>query len=265
MHRITRHLSPALVVALVALFCSLAGGAVAASVVSGKQIKNGSVTGADLKDRSVTGRDLRKGSVGADRLTAAARASLRGATGAAGPRGVAGPQGPKGEQGPAGPGSATQTFSQSAFGRFTTSDGGGTVTDVSSFEAGSAFRGATGPTPRIVTVRGLVDAPTGDGDDRLVAVHVCMRPTEKMQSLGIAVDRVRPDLVDGIGDQETTPVGSEGTVRTTPGCVRIATTDGSLEAGDALRVSIAVRVNANDGTIGGRFRLYSTAVETAAA
>lgn len=66
-----RHLaSPAMIVALVALFSSLTGGAVASSLISGKQIRDHTVP--------------------LSKLTPAAVASLKGRTGPIGPAGPAG-------------------------------------------------------------------------------------------------------------------------------------------------------------------------------
>ncbi len=79
-----RRVSPALVVAMIALFVALTGTAVAttSALITGKQIKNSSITGADVKNKSLTARDF--------------RGSLRG------PRGLQGLTGAKGEAGPAG-------------------------------------------------------------------------------------------------------------------------------------------------------------------
>lgn len=81
---------------------SAGSGAVAGSLITGKQIKNGSVTSADIKNKSIKRADL------------APRArSTRGTTGLAGPRGFAGPQGTTGERGqPGTPGAqGTRGFS----------------------------------------------------------------------------------------------------------------------------------------------------------
>lgn len=79
--------SPAMVVAMLALFVALTGTAVATTsvLITGKQIRNGSITGADVKNKSLTARDI--------------RGRLRGARGPAGPRGVAGVSGATGAQG----------------------------------------------------------------------------------------------------------------------------------------------------------------------
>jgi hypothetical protein len=55
--------SPAMVVALIALFVSLGGGAYAL-VVTGGDVKNGSLTGVDFKPRSLHGSKLRADSIG---------------------------------------------------------------------------------------------------------------------------------------------------------------------------------------------------------
>ena len=46
--------SPAMIVALVALFMAM-GGSAYALVITGKSIRNGSITGKDIKNRSLTG------------------------------------------------------------------------------------------------------------------------------------------------------------------------------------------------------------------
>jgi hypothetical protein len=78
--------TPGLVVAIVALSVAMSGSAVAASLVTGKQIKNGSITKKDISKgtlRQLQGFDGEKGDVG--------------------PTGPQGPQGLPGAGGPAGP------------------------------------------------------------------------------------------------------------------------------------------------------------------
>ena len=93
-------ISPAMVVAMVALFVALTGTAVATSsaFVTGDQIKNGSITGIDVKNRSLTARDFRGSVRGPQGLT-----GPPGLTGAQGPQGPAGPKGDQGLQGVQGP------------------------------------------------------------------------------------------------------------------------------------------------------------------
>jgi hypothetical protein len=55
--------SPAMVVALVALFMAL-GGSAYAFVITGASIRNGSVTGKDIRNRSLTGSDFARNRVG---------------------------------------------------------------------------------------------------------------------------------------------------------------------------------------------------------
>jgi hypothetical protein len=55
--------SPAMVVALVALFMAL-GGSAYALVITGASIKNGSVTGKDIRNRSLSGKDIASNRVG---------------------------------------------------------------------------------------------------------------------------------------------------------------------------------------------------------
>src|SRR3954452_25284200 len=88
MKNLIRTITPSgsMVVAVVALLVALSGSAVAASLITGKQIKDGTI---QTKDLAKT-----------------ARASLKGKAGPAGPAGLAGPigpAGPKGDTGAAGP------------------------------------------------------------------------------------------------------------------------------------------------------------------
>jgi hypothetical protein len=92
------------VLGLIALFVALGGVSYAAVTINGKNIKNNSIPGKKLKNGAVTNAKVKANSLAANRLTAAARASLRGAQG---PQGPAGPQGAHGPQGPEGlPGTA---------------------------------------------------------------------------------------------------------------------------------------------------------------
>lgn len=98
--------SPAMVVAMVALFAALSGTAVAttSALITGNQIKNNSITGADVKNKSLTPRDFRgsvRGPRGLRGLTGATGAT--GAPGATGATGAQGLQGIQGQQGPEGP------------------------------------------------------------------------------------------------------------------------------------------------------------------
>jgi hypothetical protein len=91
--------SPALLVALCALFIALSGTATAALMVSGSNIADGTITAKDIK----------RGTLGTRQLSAKSIRSLRGQPGehglpgAPGPAGPAGPQGVKGDPGEPGP------------------------------------------------------------------------------------------------------------------------------------------------------------------
>jgi hypothetical protein len=73
--------SPAMVVAFVALLVASAGSATAATLITGKRIKNNSIASADIKNRSLQAKDFRRGLI------------RRGATGSPGAPGAAGPAG----------------------------------------------------------------------------------------------------------------------------------------------------------------------------
>ena len=79
----------ALCVVAVVLFVFGGAGATAATLISGKQIKDSSITGKDVKNKSLTPKDF--------------KGSVTGPQGPIGPQGPAGPQGAQGKQGQAGP------------------------------------------------------------------------------------------------------------------------------------------------------------------
>ena len=83
-----------LAVALTALLCT-ATGATAASLITGRQVKDGTLTGKDIKNGSIASKDL----------APSARGSMgpAGSPGAQGPAGPMGPRGDKGVPGPAAP------------------------------------------------------------------------------------------------------------------------------------------------------------------
>lgn len=94
-----KNLSPALVVALVALFVSLGGTAVAAAVVP---LAKRALMADRAKQADVATNARRLGGKTAAQIAAQSRGA-RGAQGAQGPAGPAGPLGPKGDAGSAGP------------------------------------------------------------------------------------------------------------------------------------------------------------------
>jgi hypothetical protein len=92
--------SPATVIALLALFCSLGGTGYAAvqlgkGAVKSRNLASGSVTSAKVKDRSLLARDFKPGQL---------RAGPAGAQGGKGDRGDSGPKGDQGTPGAPGPG-----------------------------------------------------------------------------------------------------------------------------------------------------------------
>lgn len=108
---LTNRPSPAMAVALVALFSSLAGGATAAKLITGKQIANKSITGKDVKPRTLRGKHVKNRSLLAKDFKRgqlpAGEVGPAGPIGPAGPAGAAGPAGPRGERGPTGAMGAT--------------------------------------------------------------------------------------------------------------------------------------------------------------
>jgi len=70
------------------IFVAGMSGAVAGSMITGAQIKNGTVTGTDVKNSSLTGVDVKNGSITGLDIAAATKNALRGARGATGASGI---------------------------------------------------------------------------------------------------------------------------------------------------------------------------------
>ena len=97
--------SPAMVIALIALFVALGGTGYAAATgsIDSREIKNSSIQGTDVKDKSLTPKDFQgsiRGPAGRDGATGATGAP--GLAGATGPSGAKGDKGDDGDTGPAG-------------------------------------------------------------------------------------------------------------------------------------------------------------------
>lgn len=87
-------ISPATVLAGVAVFIALGGTSIAASgLINGKKIKPGTITAKQIKNKTIT----------QSKLNPATVATLRGARGEQGPQGAPGPRGEPGPQGASGP------------------------------------------------------------------------------------------------------------------------------------------------------------------
>lgn len=69
-------MNPSLIVSIVAVVIASAGSATAATVITGKQIRNGSVTGRDIKNRSISRADLKPGTIDKRKLSAATISQL---------------------------------------------------------------------------------------------------------------------------------------------------------------------------------------------
>jgi hypothetical protein len=64
MKRFLRLPSPAMIVALAALFATLGGSAYAAIVITGHNVRNNTLVGADIKNKALAGRDIKNDSLG---------------------------------------------------------------------------------------------------------------------------------------------------------------------------------------------------------
>ena len=145
-----RRPSPALVIALIALFASLGGGAYAAihlprNSVGKAQIRRHAVTSAKLARNAVTSATVRDHTLLAKDFKAGQLAAQQGTPGAAGPQGREGPMGPTGPRGATGatgttgPSGATNITVRAA--TATVAAGGSGSTEVGCFNGARAISG----------------------------------------------------------------------------------------------------------------------------
>ena len=76
MNSTTRRALPALLLTAIVLAVAFAGGAAAAKLITGKDIKNNSVTTRDIKTNTLKSTDIKNGNVAEADLSAAAKAKL---------------------------------------------------------------------------------------------------------------------------------------------------------------------------------------------
>lgn len=147
--------SPAMVIAMLALFVALTGTAVAttSALITGKQIKNSSITGLDVKNKSLTPKDFR-GSVRGPR-------GLRGPAGAAGAPGAQGAPGTPGAQGPPGPFTDTLPAGKSQKGAWSAVENATAASQATAGAISFNFPLTAKPTPHLIPPGGVVPAGCG--------------------------------------------------------------------------------------------------------
>ena len=99
--RIMANVSPAMVVAFIAIVLAMTGSDLAArALITGADIKDGSISRVDLSSRTVRSLKGKRGPAGpAGRDGATGPQGPKGSTGSAGPSGAVGPAGPRGDTG----------------------------------------------------------------------------------------------------------------------------------------------------------------------
>lgn len=170
MHRLlVRRPSPAMVVALIALFVALGGGAYAAL---------------KLPKNSVGATQLKKGAVTPAKLSSSSKSALAGPVGPKGdpgPQGAKGDTGPRGDRGPQGPGATTLTYDASASASPTRTTVGTILGDTFSAECSIPAAGEAKLTVYIATSDGSLNWDFGsqhsdNGTDTSFASHVAVPP-----------------------------------------------------------------------------------------
>jgi hypothetical protein len=185
-----RHLSFSNIVACLALFFALTGGAYAALTVTGKNVRDESLASRDVKNGSLLAKDFKAG-----QLPKGERGpqGIPGPQGSQGVQGQPGAQGPKGEQGPKGDQGepATKLFA------FVREDGtlanGNGVTEVKRWEAGN-YRVAFDRDVSKCAVTASVGATNGAyAGNRIVSVNRALQSPGSAPNVGI-----RTQLLDSI-------------------------------------------------------------------
>jgi hypothetical protein len=210
---VRRHLSYPNVVATLALFCALGGGAYAAGVklpfksVGTKQLKRNAVTSAKVRSHSLLRGDFKKGQLPA---------------GEAGPAGPAGPTGPPGDTGPAGPPGVTgpvgPTGPSSAF---------------SDYEEAQISLDAEGAAAAIVQVPAGSWVLTGRVDVSNPGVEASGEC--RIESGTAVLDRAVFRLLDAAAGLNEMPVSTQGTVTlASPGTVELVCAEEAAPGVDLL-------------------------------
>lgn len=96
-----RRPSPALIIALLALFVSLSGTGYAAITITGSNVKNGSLSSVDIKNNSITSADIKNGSLQFRDFRSGELPTAGGGRGGNGSQGTQGAQGAPGAAGSA--------------------------------------------------------------------------------------------------------------------------------------------------------------------
>jgi hypothetical protein len=174
-----RRLATALL-AVLALSIGLGGTAAAVTLITGKQIKDGSVRGRDIGNGSLTGADV------ADRSLSATdfNGSVQGPAGPGGPAGPPGPQGPKGDPGtpgakgdpgipgtPGPQGPAGMTGLRYAIAEGVTVNAGSSVAISTSCDGQKVLGGGVATDPDTDKTRVAQDAPLDNGAGWYVKVR----------------------------------------------------------------------------------------------
>lgn len=170
-------------VAAVALCVGAGGSAVAAKLITGKDVRNSSLTGADIRNKSLTRKDF--------------RGSIRGA------RGPQGPAGPSGATGSAGAAGATGPTGETG-------------------PTGATGIGATGPTgPTGATGIGAT-GPTGPAGATNVVIRQGPPTSFSSATPGVATASCQPGEravaggVNAAGEPDNAPVGAAQIIESYP-------------------------------------------------
>ncbi len=221
-----RRLSYANVVATLALFLALGGGAYAAA----------HITGRDVVNRSLTGKDIKKRSVPLNRLKARPRAGRRGAQGPAGPRGDQGPPGPVD---PAAflPASATTTVAVGPTEWLASTIG--TPLTRTEVHGNLIEWTAPGATPvSFLTLEPTLPIEVAGGSTRLVAATLCYSTTEPQVRLSAVFISHRRGPLAGGGSSEVAQFSDVG-FRDESACRRFALPQPfALRSGDYVNVAL---------------------------
>jgi hypothetical protein len=195
-----------MLVALLALVMATTGSAVAASLITGKQIKDGTIQTADISKKAQKTLKGKPGSRGLQGLQGVQ--GQKGDKGDAGAAGAAGATGDKGDKGIPGPFVDTLPSGKSEFGTYSVVDKAPLAGDYNGAAITFPIPLASAPTPHYITTPTPPECPGTAANPKAAPGHFCYWQTFAVNSTGAPGPRFYDGIAGGGYGAPLTPFGT---------------------------------------------------------